>query len=107
MAAQSAVSCPSDKQLNNYIFILDFLKIIIKNVISLAFKYFLRLCLTCLILFHVFERLEVIQRSKGLEPENIGVPIWKLALCMLLSWIIVVACLYKGVKSSGKVGTSA
>lgn len=51
----------------------------------------------------LFFELEVIQRSKGLEPENIGVPIWKLALCMLLSWIIVVACLYKGVKSSGKV----
>ncbi|CAI9731435.1 sodiumchlorideB0+-likedependent and chloride-dependent neutral and basic amino acid transporter B0+- [Octopus vulgaris] len=47
--------------------------------------------------------LEVTQKSPGLEPENIGAPLWRLALCLLLSWLIVVACLYKGVKSSGKV----
>ncbi|XP_029653768.2 sodium- and chloride-dependent glycine transporter 2 [Octopus sinensis] len=47
--------------------------------------------------------LEVTEKSIGLEPENIGIPLWRLSLCLLLSWIIVVACLYKGVKSSGKV----
>ncbi|XP_071110057.1 sodium- and chloride-dependent neutral and basic amino acid transporter B(0+)-like [Haliotis cracherodii] len=46
---------------------------------------------------------EVIQRSAGLEPENMGAPLWKLSLCLLLSWIVVVLCLIKGVKSSGKV----
>ncbi|ESO85197.1 hypothetical protein LOTGIDRAFT_235858 [Lottia gigantea] len=46
---------------------------------------------------------EVIQRSAGLEPENLGYPLWWLVLCMLLSWVVVVLCLIKGVKSSGKV----
>eukprot|EP00106_Octopus_bimaculoides_P019363 XP_014786805.1 PREDICTED: sodium- and chloride-dependent glycine transporter 2-like [Octopus bimaculoides] len=47
--------------------------------------------------------LEVTEKSSGLDPDNIGIPLWRLSLCLLLSWIIVVACLYKGVKSSGKV----
>lgn len=32
-----------------------------------------------------------------------GLPSYKLALCLLLSWIIVILCLVKGIKSSGKV----
>ncbi|XP_041377521.1 sodium- and chloride-dependent glycine transporter 2-like isoform X2 [Gigantopelta aegis] len=51
---------------------------------------------------HFFFR-EVIQRSSGLEPENFGYPSWKLLLCLVLSWVVVVLCLIKGVKSSGKV----
>lgn len=46
---------------------------------------------------------EVIQKSAGIDPENVGKPLWKLSLLLLLSWIIVVCCLIKGVKSSGKV----
>ena len=34
---------------------------------------------------------------------DIGEINWQLALCLLLSWIIVFLCLMKGVKSSGKV----
>ncbi|GFR96018.1 transporter [Elysia marginata] len=49
-----------------------------------------------------FER-EVIQRSVGVEPDNMGEPLWKLTLCLLLTWIVVVFCLIKGIKSSGKV----
>ncbi|GFO21963.1 hypothetical protein PoB_004846800 [Plakobranchus ocellatus] len=49
-----------------------------------------------------FER-EVIQRSVGVEPENMGEPLWRLTLCLLLSWLVVVFCLIKGIKSSGKV----
>ena len=34
---------------------------------------------------------------------DIGEIKWDLALCLLLSWLIVFACLAKGIKSSGKV----
>jgi len=34
---------------------------------------------------------------------NIGEIKWDLTLCLLLSWIVVFACLVKGIKSSGKV----
>ncbi|XP_059168398.1 sodium- and chloride-dependent neutral and basic amino acid transporter B(0+)-like [Physella acuta] len=46
---------------------------------------------------------EVIQKSAGVEPENMGAPLWKLTLCLILSWVVVVFCLIKGIKSSGKV----
>ncbi|KAL8571123.1 hypothetical protein ACOMHN_010584 [Nucella lapillus] len=51
----------------------------------------------------VASRKDVIEKSPGLEPENMGAPLWRLALCLLLSWIVVVLCLIKGIKSSGKV----
>jgi len=37
------------------------------------------------------------------ELGNIGDIKWDITLCLLLSWIIVFACLVKGIKSSGKV----
>ena len=37
------------------------------------------------------------------ELGNIGEIKWDITLCLLLSWIIVFACLVKGIKSSGKV----
>ncbi|XP_037498624.1 sodium- and chloride-dependent glycine transporter 2 isoform X1 [Rhipicephalus sanguineus] len=43
----------------------------------------------------------VLEISDGLE--DLGGVKWDLALCLLLSWIIVVACLVKGIKTSGKV----
>nr|XP_019942537.1 PREDICTED: sodium- and chloride-dependent neutral and basic amino acid transporter B(0+) [Paralichthys olivaceus] len=42
-----------------------------------------------------------LQRSSGLD--ETGPVVWHLALCLLLSSIFVVAALFKGIKSSGKV----
>lgn len=38
--------------------------------------------------------------------EEFGSMQWELALCLLLSWIICYFCIWKGVKSTGKVGQS-
>ncbi|KAK3599565.1 hypothetical protein CHS0354_035804 [Potamilus streckersoni] len=46
---------------------------------------------------------EVIQKAPNLYPEDMGNPLWKLTLCHFASWIIVVVCLIKGIKTSGKV----
>ncbi|XP_066496273.1 sodium- and chloride-dependent neutral and basic amino acid transporter B(0+) [Tiliqua scincoides] len=43
----------------------------------------------------------VLQRSPGFG--ETGTIVWYLALCLLLSWLIVGAALFKGIKSSGKV----
>ena len=34
---------------------------------------------------------------------DIGTPKWDLSLCLLLAWIVVFFCIWKGVRSSGKV----
>ncbi|CAC5407276.1 Sodium- and chloride-dependent neutral and basic amino acid transporter B(0+),Sodium- and chloride-dependent taurine transporter,Sodium-dependent proline transporter,Sodium-dependent nutrient amino acid transporter 1,Creatine transporter,Sodium- and chloride-dependent transporter XTRP3A,Sodium- and chloride-dependent transporter XTRP3,Sodium-dependent neutral amino acid transporter SLC6A17,Sodium- and chloride-dependent betaine transporter,Sodium- and chloride-dependent GABA transporter 2,Sodium- and chlor len=44
----------------------------------------------------------VINKADDFYPDT-GNPQWKLALCLLLSWIVVVLCLVRGIKSSGKV----
>lgn len=44
---------------------------------------------------------KVLQRSESLS--DTGVIVWYLALCLLLSWLIVAVSLFKGIKSSGKV----
>ena len=35
--------------------------------------------------------------------DGVGIPDWRLSLCLLLSWILIFATLVKGVASSGKV----
>ncbi|XP_069749770.1 sodium- and chloride-dependent neutral and basic amino acid transporter B(0+)-like isoform X2 [Narcine bancroftii] len=42
-----------------------------------------------------------LQRSSSME--EMGTIVWHLALCLLLAWLVVVAALSKGIKSSGKV----
>ncbi|XP_078529839.1 sodium- and chloride-dependent GABA transporter 2-like isoform X2 [Lissotriton helveticus] len=48
-----------------------------------------------------FWERQVLHLSDGIE--NIGTLQWKLALCLLLAWIICYFCIWKGVKSTGKV----
>ncbi|XP_078682720.1 sodium-dependent proline transporter-like isoform X1 [Branchiostoma floridae x Branchiostoma belcheri] len=50
---------------------------------------------------HEFWTHKVLHLSKGID--QMGTVRWDLALCLLLAWVIVGACLIKGVKSSGKV----
>uniref|UniRef100_A0A0B6ZSU3 Transporter n=1 Tax=Arion vulgaris TaxID=1028688 RepID=A0A0B6ZSU3_9EUPU len=51
----------------------------------------------------LFFEKEVTQKSKSIDPDDMGRPLWKLTLCLLLSWMVVVFCLFKGIKGSGKV----
>ncbi|XP_022098919.1 sodium- and chloride-dependent glycine transporter 1-like isoform X3 [Acanthaster planci] len=43
----------------------------------------------------------VLDKSDGIE--NLGPVRWQMALCLLLSWVVVFLCICRGVKSSGKV----
>ncbi|XP_064603734.1 sodium- and chloride-dependent glycine transporter 1-like [Liolophura sinensis] len=43
----------------------------------------------------------VLEQSSGME--DFGLPSWKLALCLLLAWIVVYVCLIRGIQSLGKV----
>ena len=51
----------------------------------------------------IARRRKVLQRSSGID--NIGQVRWDLALCLLLAWIVVYFCIWKGIKTSGKVTT--
>lgn len=44
----------------------------------------------------------VIHEADNIE-DGVGIPDWKLSLCLLFSWIVIFASLIKGVHSSGKV----
>lgn len=48
-----------------------------------------------------FSRRYVLEQSSGME--EFGPPSWKLALCLLLAWIVVYVCLIRGIQSLGKV----
>lgn len=45
--------------------------------------------------------IKVLQRSEGIA--DMGEPVWELALCLLLSWLVVFLVLLKGIQSLGKV----
>lgn len=47
-------------------------------------------------------RNEVFPQKENID-DGIGLPEWRLTLCLLLSWIIIFLTLVKGVQSSGKV----
>lgn len=56
----------------------------------------------CCFLF--FFRRRVLKISQGIE--NIGSLRWELVLCLLLAWILCYFCVWKGVRSTGKVHLS-
>lgn len=43
----------------------------------------------------------VLQKSPTME--NSGTVVWQLAVSLLVAWIIVFFCVFRGIKSSGKV----
>lgn len=45
---------------------------------------------------------DVLQQADSIS-EGIGYPDWRLALCLLFSWVVIYVSLIKGVKSAGKV----
>ena len=47
-------------------------------------------------------RNEVLKERKNID-DGIGVPEWRMTLCLLFSWLVIYFSLIKGVKSSGKV----
>lgn len=51
--------------------------------------------------FFFFFRRRVLKISQGIE--NIGSLRWELVLCLLLAWILCYFCVWKGVRSTGKV----
>lgn len=48
-----------------------------------------------------FPRRRVLKISDGIH--DLGALRWELALCLLLAWVICYFCIWKGVKSTGKV----
>ncbi|ROL50721.1 Sodium- and chloride-dependent GABA transporter 2 [Anabarilius grahami] len=52
-----------------------------------------------------FWERRILGLSEGIE--QIGIVRWDLALCLLLAWIICYFCVWKGVKSTGKVWMDA
>lgn len=54
----------------------------------------------CTVFLDLFRR-RVLGISKGIE--QIGSLRWELVLCLLLAWIICYFCVWKGVRSTGKV----
>lgn len=49
----------------------------------------------------VRSRRRVLRLSSGLE--HIGSLNWDLAICLAVAWIVCYFCIWKGVKSTGKV----
>lgn len=59
-------------------------------------------CLFLFLCFFMFiSSLRVLEKTSGIEEAG-GVR-WELFSCLLLAWVIVYLCIFKGVKSTGKV----
>ncbi len=51
----------------------------------------------------VVSRNEVLKQSSGIQDS--GTVIWQLALLLLLAWVLVYLCLWKGIRWTGKVNS--
>ena len=45
----------------------------------------------------------VFNEREGVNISHLGDGQWHLALCLLISWTVVFLCIFKGIKTSGKV----
>ena len=50
---------------------------------------------------HVSYRYNVLRISSGLD--DLGSPSWYMSVAMVAAWVLVFLCIFKGVKSIGKV----
>jgi solute carrier family 6 GABA transporter-like protein 6/8/11/12/13 len=55
--------------------------------------------------FLLYPRNKVLRLSTGLEVP--GALNWEVTLCLLACWVLVYFCVWKGVKSTGKVQVGA
>ena len=49
----------------------------------------------------IYWRQEVLNISDGID--EYGVINWKVTLCLLLAWVLVYLCIFKGIRTTGKV----
>ena len=54
----------------------------------------------CMKVIMIYRRF-VLKQSDSFE--HFGLPTWRLSLSLLVAWILVYVCIFKGIKSSGKV----
>lgn len=55
----------------------------------------------------LYDRLALLAEGPEHNIGNLGSIRWHLCLCLLLSWLLVVLFVSRGIKSSGKVGDSS
>lgn len=51
--------------------------------------------------FFPFHRNRLLEKTRGIE--ELGGLRWELFGCLVFAWVIVYLCIFKGVKSTGKV----
>ena len=71
--------------------------------IALDYSYIICTIYYCHVILKCLFSLAVLQMNQSDGIENIGTPIWRLAGCVLVVYLLLYLSLFKGVKSSGKV----
>lgn len=55
----------------------------------------------CTYFFELLFRIEVLKESENID-DGIGLPEWRLTICLFISWMITFLVCCKGIQSSGK-----